>query len=203
MKAIARRNSWMQGIFVWIAKYNHFLAFKGFRALRKHAPQGCHMERGRGDQTPLWKGSLGKSVHSSVLPCLCPVSVSGGSCHIKMCSAPAFLLYGCTSETSVGTWQIPVVWWRTWVREKGWYRQEQINGEGHRQVLHVASGRCWWLKNTMLKGDLRRAKKTAKAEELARNVSDDKETWKQPTVVTQAAQSNSYSRSSSVKAGFC
>lgn len=54
----------------------------------------------------------------------------------------------------------------------------------------------------MLKGELRR-KKTAKAEDLARNVSDDKETWKHSTVVTQAAQSNSYSRSSSVKAGFC
>lgn len=123
MKGIAGRNSWMRGMFVWTVKHSHFLASADFWALRKHAPQGCHMAKSRVEQTSFGKAAWANQCTQVLFPlsALCQ-SVSEGSCHIKMCSAPAFLLCGCRSETSVWTRQIPLVWRCRWIREKGCFR---------------------------------------------------------------------------------
>lgn len=134
MKGIARRNSWMRGMFVWIVKHSHFLASAGFGALRKHAPQGCHMAKSRAEQTSFGKAAWANQCTQVLFPlsALCQ-SVSEGSCHAKMCSAPAFLLCGCRSAW---TWQIPLVWRCRLIWEEGCFRWANLLLGGQTGALH-------------------------------------------------------------------
>lgn len=177
MKGIARRNSWMWGMFVWVAKHHRFQASAGFWALRRHAPQGCQMGRGRGDQASFWKGSMGKSVHSSVTACLCPVSVSvwrqlSDSDVLCSCASAPWLQIRDLCVNMANCCSL-VVWVET---GKEWLRKEQIHCKGcFMQPLQDAND---LRAQVALKWELRIGKKIAKAENLESSVKDDKETWK-------------------------
>lgn len=141
-------------------------------------PRAAIWKEAEGTRHPFGKAAWANQCTQVLFPvsALCQ-SVSGGDCQIKMCSAPAFLLWVadlrllCEHGKFLQSGGI------------GGYRKE--GGLGKSKSTVRDTDRCFMQPlqdaddlrtQIMLKWKLRKGKKTAKVGNLERNVSDDKET---------------------------